>query len=98
MTRIAILALASLALVSALVGCGRQGDLERPTPGPRERADIAAQQRHAAETASNATATNTAIPPQNPAIEPYTNPGPIQSNPIPGARRTPWNSSNPGPQ
>jgi predicted small lipoprotein YifL len=103
--RIAILALAALSLAGALASCGRQGELARPGPlwgprhlTPRERADLAEQQRHEAERASNATATNTPIPPQNPAIEPYTNPGPIQDNPIPGERPNPAGPpTNPSP-
>lgn len=99
MKRIAILALAAFAVASAVASCGRQGDLQRPGPmwGPRHRAAVAAQQRREAETASNATAAGTPIPPQNPAIQPYTNPGPIQDTPIPGERTNPSGSPNPNP-
>jgi predicted small lipoprotein YifL len=98
MTRTAILAFAALAVIVALASCGKQADLERPSPSPRERADIAAQQRQEAETASNAAAANTPIPPQNPALQPYTNPGPMQDTPIPGERTNPSGSPNPNPQ
>ena len=99
MTRPAILAFAALAAIAALCACGKQADLERPQPhlSPRERADIAAQQRAQAERASNATAANTTIPPQNPALTPYTDPGPVQDNPIPGERTNPSGSPNPNP-
>jgi predicted small lipoprotein YifL len=100
MTRPAILALAALAVIAALASCGKQADLERPSPhlSPRERADIAAQQRSGAQTASNAAASNAPIPPQNPALEPYTNPGSIQDTPIPGERTNPSGSPHPNPQ
>jgi hypothetical protein len=100
-TRIAILTLAGFVLAAALAACGKQGDLERPGPlwGPRARADVATQQRNAADVASNAAATNTPIPPQNPATQRYTDPGPIQSNPIPGERPgLPGSNPNPSPQ
>jgi hypothetical protein len=98
-TRIAIALLAAaLAAAAILAACGKQGDLERPNPlwGPQHRADVAAQQRQAAATASNAAASNRAIPSQNPATAPYTDPGPIHDNPIPGARN-PNPSGNPSP-
>jgi predicted small lipoprotein YifL len=100
MTRTVILALAALAVITALASCGKQADLERPSPhlSPRERADIAAQQRQGADTASNAAAANTPIQQQNPALEPYTNPGPVQDTPIPGERTNPSGSPNPNPQ
>jgi len=99
MTRTAILAFAALAAIVALASCGKQADLDRPAPhlSPRERADIAAQQRGEADTASNAAAANTAIPPQNPALEPYTNPGSMQDTPIPGEPTNPSGSPNPNP-
>jgi predicted small lipoprotein YifL len=96
--RLAILALVALAAASALAACGKQGDLDRPGPmwGPRQRADAAEQARNAADVASNAAATNRAVPQQNPATLPYTDPGPIHDNPIPGAPR-PNPSGNPTP-
>jgi predicted small lipoprotein YifL len=99
-TRPAILAFAALAVIVALASCGKQADLERPQPhlSPRERADVAAQQRQEADTASNAAAANETIPPQNPALTPYTDPGPVQDNPIPGERTNPSGSPNPNPQ
>jgi predicted small lipoprotein YifL len=100
MIRPAILALAALAVIAALASCGKQADLERPQPhlSPRERAAVAAQQRDEAETATNATEANKAIPPQNPALTPYTNPGSMQTTPIPGERTNPSGSPNPNPQ
>ena len=75
--------------------------LARRVPGKHHRSHCggirAAQQRAQAERASNATAANTTIPPQNPALTPYTDPGPVQDNPIPGERTNPSGSPNPNP-
>jgi hypothetical protein len=90
-----ILALAGFAVLAA---CGKQADLERPAPSPHERAQAAEQQRHEADAASNATAAGRPAPQQNPAITPYTDPGPVQDNPIPGERTNPSGSANPNPQ
>jgi predicted small lipoprotein YifL len=97
--RLAVLALVALAAASALASCGKQGDLDRPGPmwGPRQRADAAEQQRNRAEAASNAAAANTTIAPQNPATQPYTDPGPIRGQPIPGERPGLPGSNGPNP-
>jgi hypothetical protein len=101
--RQAILALAGLSAIVAIASCGKQADLQRPAPmwGAKAKADYAAQKRAQADKASNATEANTAIPPQNPALAPYTDPGPVQQTPIPGERTLPSGGADPngqGPQ
>ena len=53
MMRTFIIALAGMALVAALASCGKQADLDRPTLGPKARADYSAQKRAQAATADN---------------------------------------------
>ena len=91
MMRTAIVALAGLSLVIALASCGRQADLDRPDSlwGPKARAEYSAQKRAQAEQVSNQAAANAVARPQNPAIEPYTNPAPPHQVPIPGQRPYP---------
>lgn len=98
MMRAAILALAGLSLVMAIASCGKQADLERPGPmwGAKAKADYAARKRGEAANATTAAASNKVIGPQNPATEPFTNPGPIQQNPIPGEQTLPSGAPNPG--
>jgi len=101
--RQAILALAGLSVVVALASCGKQADLQRPGPmwGAKAKADYAAQKRAQADKATKASESNTAIPPQNPALQPYTDPGPVQDQPIPGERTLPSagpDSAGQGPQ
>jgi hypothetical protein len=93
-----LLGITGLSLAGALAACGKQADLERPAPSPAERARAAEQQRNQADSASNATAAGEPIQQQNPAITPYTDPGPVQDNPIPGERTNPSGSANPNPQ
>jgi hypothetical protein len=93
--------LAAISLIVALAGCGKQeAELERPQPhrheSPAERAADAAQQRQGADAATNATEAGKPIQQQNPAIAPYTDPGPIQDQPIPGERGNPSGTPNPG--
>jgi predicted small lipoprotein YifL len=97
MMRAAIVTLAALSVVVALASCGKQADLERPGPmwGARAKADYAAQKRAQADNASNAAASNKVIGNQNPATQPYTDPGPIQQNPIPGEPTLPSGAPNP---
>ena len=96
MMRTAILALAGLALVAALASCGKQADLERPGPGPKARAEYSAQKRAQAAKVDSESAANSVAEPQNPAIEPYTNPAPASRVPIPGERVYPSGSPPPG--
>lgn len=98
MMRTTIVALAGLALVVALAACGRQGDLDRPGPmlSPKARAEYSAQKRAQAAQVDNETAANAVAEPQNPAIEPYTNPAPAHDVPIPGERVYPSGSPHPG--
>jgi predicted small lipoprotein YifL len=95
--RTIITALACASLASAAASCGKQGDLERPGPlwGPKARAEYSQQKRQQAAAASNAAAANQTIVPQNPLVEPYVNPGPIQNNPVPG-EPTPPTGAAPG--
>jgi hypothetical protein len=95
-----VLALAGLSLVVAVASCGKQSDLQRPAPmwGAKAKADYAAQKRAEADKASNAAAANQAIAPQNPALQPYVNPGPVQATPIPGEQTLPGGGPDPGPQ
>jgi len=97
MMRAAILALAGLSLVMAIAACGKQADLERPGPmwGARAKADYAAQKRAQAANATDASQSNRTIGPQNPATQPFTDPGPIQQNPIPGEQTLPSGAPNP---
>jgi hypothetical protein len=80
------LALASLALVAATAGCGKQADLDRPGLSPKARADYSAQKRAQAAQVDNETAANSVAEPQNPAIEPYTTTAPTPQAPVPGER------------
>ena len=100
MMRTTIIALAGLALVVALVACGRQGDLDRPGPmlGPKARTEYSAQKRAQAAQVDNETAANAVAEPQNPAIEPYTNPAPAHDVPIPGERIYPSGAPQTGGQ
>lgn len=86
-----ILSLAAASLVSAVAACGKQGDLDRPGPiwSAKDKADAAAQKRAQADAASNATAANRPIGPQNPAVTPYTTTEPARVTPIPGERTYP---------
>ena len=86
MMRTVIIALAGTALVVALASCGKQADLDRPTLGPRARAEYSAQKRAQAAQVDNETAANSVAEPQNPAIEPYTTTAPTPQAPIPGER------------
>ena len=98
MTRTFIVALAGVAFVAALASCGKQSDLERPGPtwGPKARAEYSAQKRAQAAQVDNETEANSVAEPQNPAIEPYTNPAPASQVPIPGERVYPSGSPPPG--
>jgi hypothetical protein len=89
--RTIIIALACVSLGFGAASCGKQGDLERPGPlwGPKARAEYAQKQREHAAAASNAAAADKTIGPQNPWVEPSTNPGPIQNNPVPGEPKAP---------
>jgi hypothetical protein len=103
MKRAVILALAGLSLVMAIASCGKQADLERPGPmwGAKAKADYAAQKRAQAANATNASQSGKPIGPQNPALQPYTDPGPVHDNPIPGEPTLPSGNPNPsgqGPQ
>ncbi len=92
MKRTLIVALAGLALVAAVASCGKQADLDRPGPGPKARAEYSAQKRAQAAKVDNQTEANSVAQPQNPAIEPYTNPAPASQVPIPGERVYPSGS------
>ena len=98
MMRTAIIALAGISLVVALASCGKQSDLERPGPmwGAKTKAEYSAQKRAQAATADNEAAANSVAEPQNPAIEPYTNPAPAHDVPIPGERIYPSGSPQTG--
>lgn len=99
MMRAGVLALAGLSFVAALVGCGKQGDLERPAPmfaKAKTKAAYAAQQADQAAAASNAAEVNRTIAPQNPAVQPYTNPAPIHDVPIPGEPTPPESPEHSG--
>jgi predicted small lipoprotein YifL len=98
MMRTAVVALAGLSLLAALASCGKQADLERPGPmwGPKEKAEYSAQKRAQAAQATNQSEANSVSEPQNPAIEPYTNPAPAHDVPIPGERIYPSGSPQPG--
>jgi hypothetical protein len=91
MIRTAAVALAGLSLIAALASCGRQSDLERPGPmwGAKSKAEYSAQKRAQAAAATNQSEANSVSEPQNPAIEPYTNPAPAHEVPIPGERTYP---------
>ena len=91
MMRTVIVALSGLAFAVALAACGRQGDLDRPGPmwGPKAKAEYSAQKRAQAAQVDSETAANSVAAPQNPAIEPYTNPAPAHEVPIPGERTYP---------
>jgi len=97
--RAGVVALAGLSFLAALASCGKQGDLERPGPlfSPNTKAEVAAQQRARADSASNAAAANRVSPPQNPAIVPYTTTEPISQAPIPGQRPRPSGSPSTSP-
>jgi hypothetical protein len=99
MIRTAAATLATLALVLALAACGKQSELDRPGPmwGAKAKADYAAQKRAQAETVSNQAESNAVAEPQNPAIEPYTNPAPARDVPIPGERTYPSGRPQTGP-
>jgi len=90
--RTVIIALAGIALAAALASCGKQADLDRPTLGPKARADYSAQKRAQAAQVDNETAANSVAEPQNPAIEPYTTTAPSSQSPIPGERVYPSGS------
>jgi predicted small lipoprotein YifL len=96
--RKSIVALAGIALVAALASCGRQSDLERPGPmgGPKAKAEYSAQKRAQAAKVDSQAAANSVAEPQNPAIEPYTNPAPAHEVPIPGERTYPSGSPQTG--
>ena len=98
MMRTTIVVLAGLAFVLALASCGRQGDLDRPGPmwGPKTKTEYSAQKRAQAAQVDNETAANAVAEPQNPAIEPYTNPAPAHDVPIPGERTYPSGSPQTG--
>ena len=96
MMRTVIIALAGLALVAALASCGKQADLDRPTLGPKARADYSAQKRAQAARVDKETAANSVAEPQNPAIEPYTTTAPTPQAPIPGERVYPSGAPQPG--
>jgi|HubBroStandDraft_1064217.scaffolds.fasta_scaffold493098_1 hypothetical protein len=98
MIRGTILALAAFCVLAAVVSCGKQADLDRPGPmwGAKAKADYAAQKRAQAANATTAAEGNKVIAPQNPATQPFTDPGPIQQQPIPGERTLPSGSPNPG--
>ena len=96
MMRTVIVALAGLALVAALASCGKQADLDRPTLGPKARADYSAQKRAQAARVDKETAANSVAEPQNPAIEPYTTTAPTPQAPIPGERVYPSGAPQPG--
>jgi hypothetical protein len=89
--RTLILAAAALSAVAAVAACGKQGDLDRPGPmwSAQTKAEAAAQKRAQADAASNATAANRTIGPQNPAVVPYTTTEPARVAPIPGERTYP---------
>ena len=97
MRRHAIIAASALVLIAALGACGKQGDLDRPGPlwGAKAKADYAAQKRNEAETATNEAQGDRAIPPQNPAVEPFANTAPVSQLPIPGEKTLP---SGQGPE
>jgi hypothetical protein len=92
-----IIALAGMALVAALASCGKQADLDRPTLGPKARADYSAQKRAQAAQVDNETAANSIAEPQNPALQPYETTTPASQEPIPGERVYPSGSPSPGP-
>ncbi|MEJ0064701.1 MAG: hypothetical protein WDM85_04115 [Caulobacteraceae bacterium] len=88
-----IVVLAGMALAAALASCGKQADLDRPTLGPKARADYSAQKRGpGGPRVDNETAANAVAEPQNPALEPYENPAPASQVPIPGERIYPSGS------
>ena len=94
MRRAVILVFGGLALAGALVGCGLQGQLERPNSphwGPKSKADYAQAKRDQAAAASNAAAANQpGQPPQSgPGSNPYSNLAPPSQAPIPGERTNP---------
>ncbi len=92
MMRTFIIALAGMALVAALASCGKQADLDRPTLGPKARADYSAQKRAQAAQVDNETAANSVAEPQNPALQPYETTTPASQAPIPGERVYPSGS------
>lgn len=103
MMRQVIFALAGLSLVVALTSCGKQSELQRPAPmwGAKAKADYAAQKRAEADKATNAAEANKVIGTQNPALQPYETPGPVQGTPIPGEQTLPGATPDPsgqGPQ
>src|SRR5579871_4221383 len=101
MKRATIVALAGLSLFAAAVGCGKQGDLERPGPlwGPKARADYSQAKRDQAAAASNATAAGQPgqPPAQGPGSNPYANPAPPPLAPIPGEKTNPSGAPQPQP-
>ena len=98
MIRTLVATLAGLALVTALASCGKQSDLERPTPNPKTRAEYSAQKRAQAAKVDSETAANAVAEPQNPAIEPYTTTTPTPQAPVPGERVYPSGAPQPGGQ
>ena len=99
MMRSVVMALAGLSVVAAIASCGKQAELQRPTPmwGAKAKADYAAQKRAEAANATNAAEANKVIGPQSPALRPYTNPGPAYEDPIPGSLPNPG-APNPNTQ
>jgi hypothetical protein len=65
--------------------------------GPKAKADYSAQKRAQAAEATNQAMANSVARPQNPAIEPYTDPSPPHQVPIPGERVYPSGSPQTGP-
>ena len=96
---LSILAAALLVAVS-LAGCGKQGDLERPAPlwSAKAKAEYAAQKRQQADVKTKEAQGNTieTLPDEGEGSNPFTNPAPPRTVPIPGQHQSPTENGQPG--
>ena len=96
-----LLVLAAAALLAAPLGaCGKQGDLERPAPlwGARAKAEYEAQKRAQADVKTKEAQGNQieTLPDEGPGSNPFTNPAPPRTVPIPGQQQSPTMQGQPG--
>jgi len=100
MIRHLVLLTAGALLAAPLGACGKQGDLERPAPlwGAQAKAEYEAQKRQQADVKSKEAQGNQieTLPDEGPGGNPFTNPAPPRTVPIPGAHPSPTEQGQPG--